>query len=206
MPFGYIGQNQTKQKVKNSGVLSSFDISLLEKQGQASGSLELIEEQTVSSSYADFTNLGNYDVHLFQFKNVVPSSQTNIGMRFSNNGGSSYTASGYQYAWQRGYPSSFAEIKSTSKSRILINGDIGTGTNDSLNGYVYCYNLSNSSKYSFCSFHTIGSLTSSSIYSMFSFGGGVLPTAETHNAVRFGTLDFAVLGSGSIKLYGIKEL
>ena len=29
MPFGYIGQNQTKQKVKNSGVLSSFDISLL---------------------------------------------------------------------------------------------------------------------------------------------------------------------------------
>ena len=29
MPFGYIGQNQTKQKVKNTGVLSSFDISLL---------------------------------------------------------------------------------------------------------------------------------------------------------------------------------
>ena len=38
MPFGYIGQNQTKQQVKNSGVLSSFDISHLEKQeiGRAS--------------------------------------------------------------------------------------------------------------------------------------------------------------------------
>ena len=45
MPFGYIGQNQTKQKVKNSGVLSSFEISHLEKQGHAGGSLELIAEQ-----------------------------------------------------------------------------------------------------------------------------------------------------------------
>ena len=203
MPYLGTQPNNVKQ---NTGLYTPSEILQLEKDGSWGGSLELIEEQTVSSSYADFTNLGNYDVHLFQFKNVVPSSQTNIGMRFSNNGGSSYTASGYQYAWQRGYPSSFAEVKSTSKSRILINGDIGTGTNDSLNGYVYCYNLSNSSKYSFCSFHTIGSLISSSIYSMFSFGGGVLPTAETHNAVRFGTLDFAVLGSGTIKLYGVKQI
>ena len=203
MPYLGTQPNNVKQ---NTGLYTPSEILQLTKEGSWGGSLELIEEQTVSSSYADFTNLGNYDVHLFQFKNVVPSSQTNIGMRFSNNGGSSYTASGYQYAWQRGYPSSFAEVKSTSKSRILINGDIGTGTNDSLNGYVYCYNLSNSSKYSFCSFHTIGSLISSSIYSMFSFGGGVLPTAETHNAVRFGTLDFAVLGSGTIKLYGVKQI
>ena len=35
MPFGYIGQNQTKQKVKNSGVLSSFGVSHLEKQGHS---------------------------------------------------------------------------------------------------------------------------------------------------------------------------
>ena len=48
MPFGYIGQNQTKQKVKNSGVLSSFEISHLEKQGHAGGSLELIEAKTIS--------------------------------------------------------------------------------------------------------------------------------------------------------------
>ena len=198
----YLGTQPNDVK-KNTGLYTPSEILQLTKEGSWGGSLELIEEQTVSSSYADFTNLGNYDVHLFQFKNVVPSSQTNIGMRFSNNGGSSYTASGYQYAWQRGYPSSFAEVKSTSKSRILINGDIGTGTNDSLNGYVYCYNLSNSSKYSFCSFHTIGSLISSSIYSMFSFGGGVLPTAETHNAVRLLPNTLTITGQAS--LYGIAE-
>ena len=48
MPFGYTGQNQTKQKVKNSGVLSSFEISHLQSLGQASGSLELIASATAS--------------------------------------------------------------------------------------------------------------------------------------------------------------
>ena len=47
MPFGYIGQNQTKQKVKNSGVLSSFEISHLEKQGHAGGSLDFLSSSTV---------------------------------------------------------------------------------------------------------------------------------------------------------------
>ena len=67
MPFGYIGQNQTKQKVKNSGVLSSFEVSHLEKLGQAGGSLELIETQTISSAVAslNFTSIkgGRYDTH-----------------------------------------------------------------------------------------------------------------------------------------------
>jgi len=196
MPFGYIGQNQTKQQVKNSGVLSSFDISLLEKKGQAGGSLELIEEQSISTAFADFTNLGNYDVHLFQLHNVVPSATDNIGIRFSNNGGTSFISSGYQYAWQRGYPSTFTEIKSTSADRIILNGNIA----DNLNGYVYAYNLLNSSKYSFISQQTLGGLP------IFSFGGGQLPTAETHNGVRFGTGSFSSLTSGSIKLYGVKQI
>ena len=79
MPFGYIGQNQTKQQVKNSGVLSSFDISLLEKKGQAGGSLELIEEQTVSSvSSVNFTDIKEnvYDVHFLQFSNILASANS----------------------------------------------------------------------------------------------------------------------------------
>ena len=208
MPYGYIGQNLPNQTKSNSGVFSISDVADLEKQGKFGGSLELIEEQTISSAFADFTLLqeSKYDVHKFELINVVPNSADNIGLRFSNNGGTSYTATGYQYAWQRGYPSTFTEIKSTSSDRIQINGSIGTGTNDALNGYVYCYNLGNSSKYSFITQQTIGSLSSSSIYALFSFGGGVLPTAETHNAVRFGTGSFNVLGSGTIKLYGVKQL
>ena len=169
------------------------------------GKLELIETQTISSSFADFESLGSYNVHLFTFNNLVPNVQDTIGIRFSNDGGTSYISSGYQYAFQRGYPSTFTELKSTSQDRILIGGTVGVATEDNMNGYMYCYNLGNSSKYSFITLQIVHTLLSSSIYSSFWFGGGVLPTAEIHNGVRFGSGSFNVLGSGSISLYGIAE-
>ena len=208
MPFGYTGQNQPNQTVSNSGVFSITDVAELQSQGKLSGSLELIEEQTVSSAFADFTSLqeSKYDVHKFEFYNLVPNVQDNIGIRFSNNGGTSFISSGYQYAYQRGYPSSFTELKSTSQDRILIGGTVGVATEDNMNGYMYCYNLGNSSKYSFITLQIVHTLLSSSIYSSFWFGGGVLPTAEIHNGIRFGSGSFNVLGSGTIKLYGVKQI
>lgn len=204
MPFGYIGQNQTKQKVKNSGVLSSFEISHLEKQGHAGGSLELIAEQTISNSLVDFTSLqeNKYDVLVFQFINVKLNSTGNMAMRLSNDGGSSYIVTNYQYAWQRGRSSgSFDEVKSSNRNRIIIAGD--TTTTGSNNMYLYCYNFGNSSKYSFVTTQTILESAGTTIIN---FGGGVQPTAEVHNAVRFGSLDFNALASGTIKLYGVKQI
>ena len=127
MAFSYVG-NFPNQQVSNSGVLSLDDINNLESTGELGGSLELIEEQTISSAYADFTSLqeSKYDVLMFQLEKVTPTTNGhNIGFRFSNNGGTSFISSGYQYAWQRGYPSTFTEIKSTSSDRILANGGIG---------------------------------------------------------------------------------
>ena len=51
MSYGYVGDTSTsiKQQVKNAGVLSVSDVLDLEGKGQLGGSLELIEEQTVSS-------------------------------------------------------------------------------------------------------------------------------------------------------------
>ena len=208
MAFSYVG-NFPNQQLSNSGVLSLDDINNLESTGELGGSLELIEEQTISSAYADFTSLqeSKYDVLMFQLEKVTPTTNGhNIGFRFSNNGGTSFISSGYQYAWQRGYPSTFTEIKSTSSDRILANGGIGNGSEDGLNGYIYLYNLGNSSKYSFASWHLNGSYTSVSIFTIFSFGGGVLPTAEVHNAVRFGSDSFNTLAGGTIKLYGVKQI
>jgi len=123
-------------------------------------------------------------------------------MRLSNDGGSSFIATNYQYAWQRGRSSgSFDEVKNANRNRLIIAGD--TTTTGSNNMYVYCYNFGNSSKYSFVTTHTVlGDATTTSI----NFGGGVQPTAEVHNAVRFGSLDFNALASGTIKLYGVKQL
>ena len=102
MPFGYIGQNQTKQKVKNSGVLSSFDVSLLEKKGQAGGSLELIESQTISSTVAqvDFTSIKEnlYDVHLLVLKKMTTENDNKrVTLRFFESG-TIETASVYHHS------------------------------------------------------------------------------------------------------------
>ena len=206
--MAYLGTQPNDVK-KNTGLYTPSEILELTKDGSWGGSLELIAEQTISSAYADFTSLqeNKYDVLMFQLEKVTPTTNGhNIGFRFSNNGGSSFISSGYQYAWQRGYPSSFAEIKSTSSDRILANGGIGNGSEDGLNGYIYLYNLGNSSKYSSASWHLNGSYNSVSYFTIFSFGGGVLPTAETHNAVRFGSDSFNTLAGGTIKLYGVKQI
>ena len=204
MPYGYLGQNQPNQTVSNSGVFSITDVAELQSQGKLGGSLEFIAEQTISNSLIDFTALqeNKYDVLVFKFINVKLNSTGNIAMRLSNDGGSSYIVTNYQYAWQRGRSSgSFDEVKSTNRNRIIIAGD--TTTTGSNNMYVYCYNFGNSSKYSFVTTQTVlGDATTTII----NFGGGVQPTAEVHNAVRFGSLDFNALASGTIKLFGIKQI
>ena len=83
---------------------------------------------------------------------------------------------------------------------------IGNSANDSGNGYIYFYNLLNSSKYSFVTFHTFSRQNTlvGSTSPRFTFGGGVLPQASTVDGVRF----FPSTGtfSGEIKLYGVKQL
>ena len=208
MPFGYIGQNQTKQKVKNSGVLSSFEISHLEKQGHAGGSLKLIEEQTISSSTAavDFTNLGNFDVHFLTLSNFVGANDgTGIYVRLSNNGGSSFISSSYQYFRQRNYISSNSsytqEGKSTSLSYLTYLGYCGNATGEAGNSHAYFYNLLDSSKYSCSTYHSVNGHQTGHIDTW--FGGGIYPTAQTHNALRvYGS---ANIESAKIKLFGVKQ-
>ena len=49
MPYGYLGQTPNQQ-FKNSGVFSVGDAKALTDVGQLGGSLELIQEQTFSST------------------------------------------------------------------------------------------------------------------------------------------------------------
>ena len=203
MPYGYLG-TQPNQTVKNTGVLSVTEAAELQSQGKLGGSLEFIAEQTISNILVDFTSLqeNKYDVLVFKFINVKLNATGNIAMRLSNDGGSSFIETNYQYSWQRGTSTgTFDEVKNANRNRLIIAGDTtSTGSN---NMYVYCYNFGNPSKYSFVTTQTVlGDATTTTI----NFGGGVQPTAEVHNAVRFGSLDFNALASGTIKLYGVKQI
>ena len=73
MAYGYLGQNTPNQTVNNSGVFSITDSKNLQSQGKLGGSLELIEEQTVSGVSASRFHLTNikqnvYDVLLLQYQ------------------------------------------------------------------------------------------------------------------------------------------
>jgi hypothetical protein len=193
---------------KNTGLYTPSEILELTKDGNWGGSLELIEEQTVSGtpSSLDFINLANnpYDVYLVQMSNFIASAQTQVIFRFSNDNGTTFEAgaSAYQFASQRMITNGgFAESRSTGTT--YIGTDVYTNTSTSnLNGYFYLYNLLDSSKYSFLTQQLSSILVANG---RTSFGGGVYPTAETINAFQIlaGTSTWT---SGTAKLYGVKQL
>ena len=171
------------------------------------GKLELIETQTISSTTAtmDFTDLGNYNVHFVTLNNMQPATHNeSVALQLSNNGGTSFITSGYQNAGQYGDASgSFGEVKSTSNSAYPpIFNVSNTATGSSGNSYMYFYNLLDSSKYSFFTNQAVN-LTGAGTFRM-TFSSGVLPTAETHNAIRFKFFNGNITDLEA-SLYGIAE-
>jgi hypothetical protein len=213
MSFGYIGDTSTsvKQQVKNKGILTTQESFDLERQGFLGGSLELIQSQTASSSSAlDFTNLGNFDVHLFTGHNINMSANNQFfKARLSNDGGSSFISSAsYDRAGMRQLSTgTFSEQRGTGKTffghNLTDNSGGYSSTADNGNFYLFCYDLLNPNKFSFCSSQSTGLEQSSSTYSSM-FGGGVCFVAETHNAIRFLNQTSGTF-SGVINCYGVKK-
>ena len=202
--MAYLGTQPNDVK-KNTGLYTPSEILQLTKDGSWGGSLELIQEQSVSSAVAqvDFTSIQEsaYDVHFLLLNNFETVSGTNIlNLRFSNDSGSSYESSNYQYAMQR-FGTTFTERRSSSASEITY-----LATKDSTNvyqAYIYLYNLGNSSKYSFITNQSPVGLDGSNIFGY--FGGGVYAAAETVNALRIFNSTGANFTQGDAKLYGLKQ-
>jgi len=204
MPYGYIGQNQPNQTVSNSGVFSITDVAELQSQGKLGGSLELIAEETFTGvTFVDFTSIqeNKYDVHYAVGSNIVPNTDANSGCNIQfYESGVLETASVYQYANQRGTDTgSFSEQRTTASIGVRFLVPSGNATNETSQFYTYLYNLGNSAKYSFNTYHSYGIAGSGA--SIMAFGGGVLPQTSTVNGLRFNAIK-----SGTIKLYGVKQI
>ena len=204
--YGYIPESPDQKPFSNKGIFTANDIYDLTNQDKWTtiGQLELIETQTASDdSYLDFTNLGTYNVHFMTF-NDIHSADDNVilGIRFYESG-TLETASVYEYAYQYGnVNSSFGESNSTGQDRIYTLMNLGNATNETANGYSYFYNLIDSTRYSFSSFHsmTINNQPNGNM----NFGSGVLPQASTVTGIRV-IMQTGNITSGSVSLYGIKE-
>ena len=211
MPFGYIGQNLPNQTVANAGVFSISEIADLEKQGKFGGSLELIESQTVSSvSAINFTNLkgSEFDVHLFQYKKVrFNSSANNLSIRISDDGGSSYESSNYQFAMF--YASDVAnhnEYRNNSASQIDI-GLVGSTTSGhAMNGYFYMYNANNSSENTLFSGQGVAFGSTAHHGQSSHWGGGTYTQGATVNALQLKGDGGDTIVTATVDLYGVKEL
>ena len=202
--MSYIG-TQVNDVVKNSGLYTPSEILELTKDGSWGGSLELIQEQTFTNSSADFVSIqeNKYDVLKFEFVDLTVGTNEDLYFRVSNDNGSSFIAgTNYQYASQRGYAdATFTEKRATGQSKVYVAGKVDA--NDLMSGYMYLYNAGNTSKYTFGTFHTTYFGTTG--YAM-QFGGLVYANAEIINGVRFGFSTSLNSLTGTIKLYGVKQI
>ena len=204
--MAYLGTQPNDVK-KNTGLYTPSEILELTKDGSWGGSLELIAEQTVSgASTINFTSIKEnvYDVHLMQLSLIEASADMDLEIRLSNNGGSSFENSNYQRGVQyMGINGTFGEGKTTSADRFSLLSF--SQANNPMTGYVYFYNLGDSSKYSFITHHNAVNLESSTIGWSY-FGSQVYGVAETINAIRIMNSGSSVnFTSGSVSLYGIAE-
>ena len=197
--MSYIGTQPNDVK-KNTGLYTPSDILQLTKDGSWGGSLEHISTTTFSSTSAVNITEGftGYDVFFAQVIGLTGSTNMNFGMQFYESGVLE-TASVYQYAQQFiQTDGGNGEEKSTTASRLFMNSFQST---DSCGLYIYFYNFTDSSKYSFYTFQTTPSFVADFEVK---FGGGVLPQASVVDGISFtpntGTM------SGTIKLYGVKQI
>ena len=198
MPYIGTQPNDVKQ---NTGLYTPSEILQLEKDGHWGGSLEFIDEKTVSgSSTINFTSIKEnvYDVHLMQLSLIEGSADMDLEIRLSHDGGSNFRNSNYIRAVQFcGTNGAFGPSQSTSATQFDVLGYTNTST--PINAYVYLYNLGSSSKFSFITQHS----TVSAIYAY--FGGQGYMVTETINALQLLNSASATFTGGTAKLYGVKE-
>ena len=205
MPFGYIGQNQPKQKVKNEGVLSSFEISHLEKQGQAGGSLEFIKQVDVSSaSTCVITDIKEdiYDVHYFTYTLTGAHQDHTLFINFSEDGGSSYVTSNYSYSKRYGQSNgTFNQATNQSTSYIQLAQSVDS--NNGCYNYGYFYFLGNSGRRSQYAGFSVFERSGDSGVVRFEYGGGNQFDDKSIDAIKIYTNTGTM--TGTFKLYGVKE-
>jgi hypothetical protein len=208
LKYGYKGAEPTQSFGNNTGVFDPNDINNLiaDNKWTTFGQLELIQTQTVDDpTYAslitsiDFTNLGDYNVHFLVYNDFQTQGYGYPSVRFSNNGGSSFISASYQYAYWNTSENTVREGYSTSDDGIKL----GHNQYQNLNGYVYLYNLLDSSKYSFTTSQS-SNVGGNNISKDVAFGSGVYRSAEVHNAIRFSMNNVNYIKALKISLYGIR--
>ena len=204
--FGYIPESPDQSFQNNKGIFQPSDIYDLTRDGKFTnyGQLELVQYQSFTSvTEVFFTAIKEdiYDVHMAVCNQLeVNSSSARFGARLSNDGGSSYETSGYDFTYEGN-----RDDGDSLSVRTQAGGDFGYITNNQkttrlAGAIVYFYDLGNPNKFSHCNSMSTY-FDNSSDASGYVQGGGNLRNTEIHNAIRFAN---AGVMTGSIALYGFQ--
>lgn len=172
----------------------------------STGAMTLVSTATASSSSSIvFTNLNfsTYKEYMILLSNVVPSTNAaSIGVRLSQNNGSSYPSGGfsYNYALLR-MLSTYSCLFGNNASILLDNGISNVASRGGLNCNLYLNSLINTA---YNSIYGMGSYEDSSQSNIgFLTQGVCYDLTAAVNAIQFIPQGGGTIASGTFKLYGI---
>lgn len=172
------------------------------------GALVLLEQHTASGSATlDFTTgiTATYDEYVFEFVDLVPAAASNLWMRCSTNGGSTYDSSAiYDFVHNFYGSSSFNSNQSNeNQTQIALIFSLGNTAGYSGSGKMKLYNPASASLYKQVDFHTACSASDNHFYT--GLGAGRYKNTTAVNAIRF-LMSTGNIASGVIRMYGIAKV
>jgi hypothetical protein len=208
MAYSYSGVFPNQQ-VKNTGVFTVADALNLQAVGEWGGSLELIEEQTVSSDVAqvDFTSIkqDKYDVHLLFIINARSDTDNkDFALRVSTSGTFQTGSDYHRGLFELNSANSSTESYTTTAGQMDITQHTGNATNEVANAYVYIYNAGNSSTTTLCTSHSTTRDNGGNFKLI--FGGGAYDQTGEVDGFRIFMDSSGDIASGVFRLYGVKQI
>ena len=207
--YGRIGTEVAQSFRNNNGIFTPKDIIELDQENKWTnfGQIELIETQTVSSSVStiEFTDLKDFNVHFFTVANAQNSDDSKgVAFRLYESG-TLESGSVYDTARQIcASGGSFSENRSSSNSAIRFGDNTlkSSSPRTKINGYLYFYNLLDSTRTSHTTQHSSNFSNSGDFRSF--FGSNVLPQTSYVNQIQVMAFNTGTIDSGIFSLYGIR--
>lgn len=172
--------------------------------GASSGNLVLIQSQTASnSSSINFTTgVTGYDIYYLSFYGVtIQTDGQALLLRFSTDGGSSYSATGYTNEGYLAYTGGLIQRKDLSTVGCTLTDNMHNSTTNPTSGNAQIYNLANTSFNKTCTAYAGFDVSTEIAQSKFE---NLWATTTAVNALRVIATSGNIV-SGTFKLFGIQN-
>jgi hypothetical protein len=176
-----------------------------------SGGVWSVLQTTIVSDDAtvDFNLTGSYKTYAVHIDNLIPAvDETQLQMRLSTNGGSSFLSGASDYAWSvKSVAPTVVISVDGADTKINLTRDsaqfMGNASEESLNGFVYIHNPHQATN-ACCITANLAQLDSEGQLFTPQCRGGLISNIGAVDAIQFFSSD-GNLTSGRISLYGIDD-